>query len=75
MPLRVLLLLLSSMHLPRAEREPSELSPGRMLLHIHGAEGERARERVERKGERDRQGESETREFFFFYASTNKKSS
>lgn len=58
------------MHLPRAEREPSELSPGRMLLHIHKTEGVR-------EGERDRgmQGERErergAREFFLVLTKKN----
>lgn len=42
--------LLTSMHLPRAEREPSKLSPGRMLPHIQNTEGERERKRGERRG-------------------------
>lgn len=41
----LLVILLASIHLPRAEREPSKLSPGRMLLHIQKTEGERERER------------------------------
>ena len=43
----------ASTHLPRAEREPSELSPGRMLLHIQRTRGERGRE-TERERERER---------------------
>lgn len=39
----------ASIHLPRAEREPSKLSPGRMLLHIQKTEG----------GQREREGEME----------------
>lgn len=55
-PLSVILL--ASIHLPRAEREPSKLSPGRMLFHIQKAEGERE-EGGEGERERDREGERE----------------
>lgn len=58
-----LVILLASIHLPRAEREPSKLSPGRMLLHIQKTEGvreERGRG-VERETERERKRERERR--------------
>lgn len=47
----LLVTILASMHLPRAEREPSTLSPGRMLLHIQKTEGERVWGRESERGD------------------------